>query len=437
MSKFYQFLYRLEKKFLTIFPKMGWLRNVVVISSSSALGQLLTVIVAPILTRIYSPSDMGVMRIYLSILGIITVSSALNYEMAIPLPEDDSSAINLLALSLSILLLVSTLVGIAFIFLGTQLLEIFDAVIIVDYVWLLPIGMLGYGIYNILSYWAVREKAYAVIAKTKLIKSLGMVMTQLGLGAITANPIGLIIGELVGHFSGALTSAKLIINRNKVLLPSISIDGVRKVAARYRRFPLLSSWSTLLNAFGSQLPILFISAIYGSEVLGWISLGQTIMVVPLSLIARSVSEVFFGEFAQAANDNNGQLPRLFRRMLISMVVISLPVVILFALLGPILTPIIFGNRWLEAGIYMRILAPKIFFQTIAQPTGSALAVLERQDLHIVREVLRVIVFAGVFMVIFYFSLPVETAILWFSLISSLYYAFYVAISFFAIRKAVT
>lgn len=416
---------------------MGWLRNVVVISSSSALGQLLTVIVAPILTRIYSPSDMGVMRIYLSILGIITVSSALNYEMAIPLPEDDSSAINLLALSLSILLLVSTLVGIAFIFLGTQLLEIFDAVIIVDYVWLLPIGMLGYGIYNILSYWAVREKAYAVIAKTKLIKSLGMVMTQLGLGAITANPIGLIIGELVGHFSGALTSAKLIINRNKVLLPSISIDGVRKVAARYRRFPLLSSWSTLLNAFGSQLPILFISAIYGSEVLGWISLGQTIMVVPLSLIARSVSEVFFGEFAQAANDNNGQLPRLFRRMLISMVVISLPVVILFALLGPILTPIIFGNRWLEAGIYMRILAPKIFFQTIAQPTGSALAVLERQDLHIVREVLRVIVFAGVFMVIFYFSLPVETAILWFSLISSLYYAFYVAISFFAIRKAVT
>ena len=437
MSKFYQFLYRLEKKFLTIFPKMGWLRNVVVISSSSALGQLLTVIVAPILTRIYSPSDMGVMRIYLSILGIITVSSALNYEMAIPLPEDDSSAINLLALSLSILLLVSTLVGIAFIFLGTQLLEIFDAVIIVDYVWLLPIGMLGYGIYNILSYWAVREKAYAVIAKTKLIKSLGMVMTQLGLGAITANPIGLIIGELVGHFSGALTSAKLIINRNKVLLPSISIDGVRKVAARYRRFPLLSSWSTLLNAFGSQLPILFISAIYGSEVLGWISLGQTIMVVPLSLIARSVSEVFFGEFAQAANDNNGQLPRLFRRMLISMVVISLPVVILFALLGPILTPIIFGNRWLEAGIYMRILAPKIFFQTIAQPTGSALAVLERQDLNIVREVLRVIVFAGVFMVIFYFSLPVETAILWFSLISSLYYAFYVAISFFAIRKAVT
>jgi O-antigen/teichoic acid export membrane protein len=51
------------------------------------LGQAITVLVSPILTRLYTPEDFGVFGVYASILGIVTVVASLRYEYALPLPE--------------------------------------------------------------------------------------------------------------------------------------------------------------------------------------------------------------------------------------------------------------------------------------------------------------------------------------------------------------
>ena len=46
-------------------------RNVLVLMSGTALAQIITVAVAPLLTRLYNPVDFGIFGVYASIVGIL------------------------------------------------------------------------------------------------------------------------------------------------------------------------------------------------------------------------------------------------------------------------------------------------------------------------------------------------------------------------------
>ena len=47
--------------------------------------QVLTVLAAPLLTRLYSSEDFGLLSVYTSLLALIGVIFSLRYELAIPL----------------------------------------------------------------------------------------------------------------------------------------------------------------------------------------------------------------------------------------------------------------------------------------------------------------------------------------------------------------
>lgn len=74
-------------------------RSVAVLAGGTALGQGLAVLASPFLTRLCTPSGFGVLSAYTAIFSILVVVASLRYELAIPLPEDDETAANLLVLS--------------------------------------------------------------------------------------------------------------------------------------------------------------------------------------------------------------------------------------------------------------------------------------------------------------------------------------------------
>jgi len=108
----------LKEKAARILPRSRFMRNVAVLAGGSAFGQLINISVAPILSRLYTPGDYGLLAVYASILGLLLVVVSLRYEMAIPLPDDEVAAANLLALSLIIVIVISTLSGFAVWLLG-------------------------------------------------------------------------------------------------------------------------------------------------------------------------------------------------------------------------------------------------------------------------------------------------------------------------------
>ena len=87
-----------NKAIAIVVPRGRFAKGVAVLAGGAALGQAITVLVSPILTRLYSPEDFGVFGVYASILGIVTVIASLRYEYALPFPEDGETAANILAL---------------------------------------------------------------------------------------------------------------------------------------------------------------------------------------------------------------------------------------------------------------------------------------------------------------------------------------------------
>ncbi len=140
----------------SLLPKSSFARNVAVIAGGTAAGQSIVVLASPIITRLYTPEEFGVLAVYTSFLGILSVLASLRYELAIPLPEKDRDAASLLVLSLGIVVFMSLFIGVGIWILGDYIIHWFNTPALHAYLWLLPLGVLMTGVYQVffrLYYW--------------------------------------------------------------------------------------------------------------------------------------------------------------------------------------------------------------------------------------------------------------------------------------------
>lgn len=380
-----------KEKVLRILPRERFARSVAVLAGGTALGQAIVVVASPVLTRLYSPDDFGVLAVYSSILGIISVIASLRYELAIPLPEKDEDAANLLALCLGIVGFMGLFMGIGTLLLGDKIAAWTNAPGLRPYLWLLPIGVVLVGAYNVFTYWAVRKQVFAQIARTKIHQGLSTGFTQIGLGLLRFGPLGLIVGHILGQSAGVITLSALLWRKNWHVIGKIHIPQIKVVANRYQRFPKLSAFPAFINALGLQLPIIALSILYGTQVTGWFSLVNKVLGAPLSLVMLATAQVTVGQAAERKRSLES-MEDLFWRVIKQQSVLGLPL-LLVAPLCPFVFPIIFGSEWKEAGIYSAVWLPSLIANFIASPTGGFLDVMERQEVFFLRETLR-IVFLG-------------------------------------------
>lgn len=404
-------------------------RNVVVISGATAFSQGLVVLVSPILTRLYTPADFGVLAVYTSILFMLIMIASLRYELAIPVPDEEETAANLLILCLLILPLMSLLTALGTWWLADRIVSWTNTPAFRPYLWLLPVGLLGAGLYQVLNYWAIRKQAFGQIAKTKLSQGVGQVVLQVGLGFFKWGPLGLLLGDLAGRIGGSGTLARMVWKEDKHLLQRVSWTGIRRVASRYRKFPLISSGSALLNSAGLQLPALLLAAFYGAQVAGWFAVGQRVLGAPFALVRQAVAQVYLGEAAKLAHQNPPELARQFKKTAQRLFVVGAPPLALIALLGPLLFEIVFGTGWRESGLYLQLLAPMVLMGFVASPLSQTLNLLERQDLQFGWDTARLLLVVGGLWLCSRLGGSARTALLVYSIAMVIAYAALLILSF--------
>jgi len=380
-------------------------RSVTVLAGGAAFGQGITVLVSPVLTRLYTPDDFGVFGVYASILGIVTVVASLRYEYAIPLPEEDGVAANIVALCFVVLLGMTGLISVAIGFTGRQLVSWANAPELGPYLWLFPLGILGAGTYQILNYWAVRKRDFPRISRTRISRGVGRAVVQVGAGALTGGALGLLLGQLTGETAGSASLGLSAWKRDRAALSAVGLAPMRQAARRFRRFPLLLSWAGLLDALGLQLPQLLLAAFYGAEVAGWFALGQRAIAAPLNIVVDSVAQVFFGEAAQMSRDQPRAVKRLFFRLAKRLAVLGgLPVAVICAL-APWLFGAVFGPGWVPAGRYVQVMGLMFAVRFAVIPLAHTLNVLERQDLYLAWDGLRLVLVVAALLAARFANLP--------------------------------
>ena len=407
---------KLKKLFQSSFAK-----SVAMITGGTAIAQLLNALFSPIITRLYSPEEYGVLSVYTSILGLIVIIASLKYELSIPIAEDDEKAVNVMTLCFFVLIIFVLIVFLIFSFFGEPILTVLDANALLNYMYLIPIGVFLGGAYNILLQWAYRNKDFKSIANTKLAQSIIGNGVKVGLGFMQVGSIGLIIGQILHHGAGLGTLSRSFSKNNIHLVKKINKNNILWGAKRYKNFPIFSAPAQFLNTAGTQLPVFFITSLYGSQILGFYGLANSIVNLPMALIGISVGDVFYGEAASVGRSNPKRIKDLSNKLFKSLLLIGLIPLLILLFFGPFLFSFVFGSQWYEAGVYARILAFLVFARFIFTPISRIYAVFERQKEALLLDLFRVILVFASFITAKFLGLSSYGAVMLYSFAMSIVY----------------
>ncbi len=377
-----------ESKAQSSFSLRRLVGRVATVASGSATGQLVTVVVSPFLTRLYAPEAFGLLATYIGIVGILLVVSSLRYNLAIVVPASHTEAGALLRVST---LLVLTTAGITAVVValvpaawypGAALREL------APYAFFVPLALLGGGLQEACSMWAVSHQAYRRLALARATDGTVRGISQLALAFVGAlGPAGLLMGDVLGRWLGAVVIART---------PAPSSDsrtriGMYEAARRHRRFAAFGVPAALLNAAGVHAPVIVFAWFFGMDVAGWFALGQRVIAIPMSLVGHAVAQVFTGEVATLAREAPRDLRKAFLKVSASLMAVGLAPTAALALTGPTFFRLVFGEEWAEAGVYVRIAAVTYLLQVVVSPLSHILNVLGRQALQLAWDSGRLIV----------------------------------------------
>lgn len=363
-------------------------RNIGLLTSGTILAQIVSITASPFLTRLFSPEDFGIQNTFLSLLAILNVAAALRFELVIPLVKQNKIASQMVMLSIFAVFFSSTIVLIFIIILHINNYQLFNIQISNNYLFLIPISLLFSGFYLVFNYWAIRIERFEVIAKTKLFQALNGTVAQIILGLLGVKPLGLIIGSIIKQASGGWRLFRVY--KKTSLMPKPNLNIIVKLAQKYKRYPLVSSWSSIVNVLSLNLPVLLLSKLYGFKIAGYFGFSLMIISLPVTLVGKSISQVFIGQASKLIGKDLKQLKKLYNRIIKTLFFIGvLPALFLFSY-GPQLFAFVFGENWYISGVIVRTLSLVFLFQFILIPTSQLLNIIQRQSIQFIWDFIRFI-----------------------------------------------
>lgn len=367
-----KFVHKATTFIAALLPRNTFARGVSVLVGGAAGSQLLLIIAAPLLTRLYTPKDFGLLAICVGILAMFSAISCLRYEGAIPLPEDDLEAANVAALCLLIVALVTFMSIVLVTFAGDAITELIGAPGLAKYLWMLPIGVVCLGTFQVFNYWALRRKNFSTMTNARLRQSLTATIVQLAgykLGAAT-----LLMGFISGVGAGSLLMGKAGLRHPA--FAQVDFSSIVKAAKRYRKFPMYSTWSSMFNTAGSELPPLLFASFFNPTAAGLFALTHRVLALPMSIIGTAIGNVFLASATDAHRER--RLAPLVSSVHDKLAHIAMPPTMVFMLAGPDLFAFVFGENWREAGTFAQWMAPWLYANFITSPLSALIIVLEKQ-----------------------------------------------------------
>jgi O-antigen/teichoic acid export membrane protein len=128
-----------------------------------------------------------------------------------------------------------------------------------------------------------------------------------------------------------------------------------------------------------------LASFFGPVPAGFYTLGRTVLVLPTTIVAQSVSDVFYPRISEASNAGEN-LSRLIRKATLGLAFIGFVPFAVIAATGPSLFGFVFGDEWRTAGLYASWLSLMLFFNFINRPCVTAVPVLGIQRGLVVYEV---------------------------------------------------
>ncbi|MBV35104.1 MAG: hypothetical protein CMP47_06550 [Rickettsiales bacterium] len=347
-------------------------RNVVTLITGTAVAQAIPVAISPILTRLYSPEDFGVLALFIAITSIISVFATLRFEIAIPQAKHSRDAAAVTALSLLLCTSISLFLLIIVSLLGHEIAAFFNEQSIANWLYLTPLSVWLFGSYQALNYWFVRKKKFKDISKSKVLQSTTGATVQCGSFSII-NGIGLILGQLANQAIGLIFLIRKMTPLDKMRILKSKKNHIKRNASKYQKLPKYSAIGSLADKGSLQMPILVIGKAFDLGSAGLFSLTFRVLNLPMSLVSTSISQVLF----QKVNFLSWNEPHKVKTYILKLFALLLGLMVPFILIVNIYAEdafaLVFGEAWRKSGEMGAYLVWAIAIRFAVSPLSTVLA----------------------------------------------------------------
>lgn len=383
--------------------KSEFSRNVLILMTGTVVAQAIPIAISPILTRIYSPEDFGLLALFFAILSIFSVIVNGRYETAVMLPIKEEDALHLFALGIIINTIFSTIILVIVILFNDSITKALGNDEISLWLYFIPIALFFTGLFNILNSINNRQKNYKDIASATITKSMVMALIQVLVGLVKSGAGGLILGQIVAQFFANVKLFKNIVQDKKIFF-SIKKIKIIALAIKYKKFPIFSLPSALANVLSGHLSNILISSFYSVATLGFYSLVQRVLGIPSALIGNSIGQVYYEE-ATRARKKNGMTGNIFNATLKKLIIVGFPSFFMLFFIIEELFAFVFGEEWRIAGHYAQIVIPMFCISFVVSSLSLTYDIFEALKIELLWQV--VLLVGSVTIVIFSHLMRVE------------------------------
>ncbi len=391
-------------------------KNGFTLLSASTISQAIALIIYPIITRQYTPEDLGVLSLFLSIVGIGTILASGKYELAIMTERKKDDAAAAFDITFFINLSLGVLVLILIRLFKPWLIESFKLQSISLFMNFIPLLIFLSSLGFVLTYWFNRNKRFALSARYNIVQSTINSGLKVGLGSLGLTQWGLIAASIIGQFVGVLSV--FIKKNNFEKLFRFEKLRMLQVAKRQADFPKYTLPHSFVNTLAGSMPILILAAYFNMAEVGIFALAITIGLKPITIITGSINQILFQKTSQNKVEEINSFPILLafcRKTLL----IAVPTFIIAYLFLPPTVKWLFGEEWIKAGEYIQLMLPWFLAVLMASSLSYMPAVVGKQKKAMIIEIIYAtcrisILFIGVW------QQDIKLAILLFSIVNTLF-----------------
>jgi lipopolysaccharide exporter len=408
--------------------KSDFLKSTLTLTSGTTLSQAISILTAPILTRIFLPAEYDVLGIYLMVTGILGALVTMQSHNIIVTEENDEIAEKVVSLSVYISIAVSlaalVLIGVIDLFSFKWYEEKYSSA----WYYLIPVSLLFNGWNMTFSSLAVRKKEFKALSFNKIIAAIFVPVFSISLGLLVKGPAGLIIGLLISQSVATVLLGNRFLSRYQIQL-FLRISEVRQLLFANRGFIKYAVPSETMNGIVYQLPVIMIAAFYNAPgVIGNFNLSNRMLSMPVQLISTSILDVFRQKASKEYGAKKECRSTYIKTFLLLFGSSLLPFLILL-FFAPYIFKIVFGSNWELAGTFSQIMAPFFFLKFIVSPLSYMFYIAGRQkEDFIAHIIMSIAVFLSFFICRFYSS-DVLVSLVAYTTVYSIIYIYYLIRSY--------
>lgn len=416
-------------------PKSRVARGIITLASGTAVGQVITICAMPIVTRLYTPGQIGIISIFLSFFGFWASLLSWRYESALLVAKDEAESHLVFKLGMFCVWATSVLAIPALFALqrsntfGFGLLPWWAAFVA------FPV-LLGYGRFMMYRSWALRAGLVKRIASASVARTGAKMLTRVGLGLFGFGVPALFVAELFGAWSPVAALSHAVRRRYLASRPkNVTWRDLKILIVRYSKYAKYELPSVTINQVASLIPVPLLASLYGASVAGWFGMAWLVVAVPDVQLGRAAGDTFQMEFARYIREQKySEGKQLFYKLMRKLTFLGLFPFSAILVLAPWLVPYIFGEAWKEMGVMTAIIVPWMYVSLIASALSRLLSVLQVQEYKLIYDTSSVILVFGAYTVAKVFSLNFYAMVVGFSIAGVVSNVTYLAVLIWVIRR---